>query len=214
MFQTCFRSVTQDGKMPEPSNGQEHSVSPPSLLVWALAGVFVLIIIGSVDGVFVFVNIVRSGQQQRIVNLLPLAAASLPKRDSNALAITTSAGEQSNSLSPEELLNISVQQATKEPVERTATPRPTTILRSPTIAPTVSTAMLTEQPTIQVIVTGVPSEQKPPVDAPASLPAAHYLNGFTWELQNWNNCGPVSISIALSYYGWQQGQEAAAAFLN
>ncbi|MFW5771826.1 MAG: C39 family peptidase [Phototrophicaceae bacterium] len=33
--------------------------------------------------------------------------------------------------------------------------------------------------------------------------------GFSWERQNWNNCGPASITIAMSYFGWQQDQTYA-----
>lgn len=199
--------------MSEQSHEQEHTLSPPGLMVWAIVGLFVFIIIGSIIGVVVFVHILRPGQQQRIVNLLPVAAVFLPKQDTRAFAIPTPVGGQADGLPPEELLNISVHGSTDEPVILTETPQPTVTTAVPTIVPTLSTATPTAEPTVQVEISAAPPEQKPVADAPISLPIAHSLNGFTWELQTWNNCGPASISIALSYYGWQQGQEAAAAFL-
>jgi len=32
------------------------------------------------------------------------------------------------------------------------------------------------------------------------------LEGFTHEYQTWNNCGPATLAMALSYYGWQGTQ--------
>lgn len=37
--------------------------------------------------------------------------------------------------------------------------------------------------------------------------------GFRHYQQTWNNCGPATITMALSYYGWQNDQEYAASFL-
>ncbi|MBC7814701.1 MAG: tetratricopeptide repeat protein, partial [Burkholderiales bacterium] len=31
--------------------------------------------------------------------------------------------------------------------------------------------------------------------------------------QTWNNCGPANITMALSYYGWREGQDVAASYL-
>ncbi len=45
-------------------------------------------------------------------------------------------------------------------------------------------------------------------------PAAQLeLGGFTHEWQSWNNCGPVTIAMNLSYYGRSETQLQAAQFL-
>jgi tetratricopeptide (TPR) repeat protein len=39
------------------------------------------------------------------------------------------------------------------------------------------------------------------------------LTGFNYQKQTWNNCGPANVTMALSYYGWEQDQTYAADFL-
>jgi tetratricopeptide (TPR) repeat protein len=39
------------------------------------------------------------------------------------------------------------------------------------------------------------------------------MYGFRWERQEWNNCGPTNITIALSHFGWQENQNYAQQFL-
>jgi len=46
-----------------------------------------------------------------------------------------------------------------------------------------------------------------------SLPATVRLTGFRHEYQGWNNCGPATLTIALSYYGWADDQTVAARWL-
>jgi tetratricopeptide (TPR) repeat protein len=39
------------------------------------------------------------------------------------------------------------------------------------------------------------------------------LTGFRHAYQGWNNCGPATLAIALSYFGWEGTQNDTAAFL-
>jgi hypothetical protein len=39
------------------------------------------------------------------------------------------------------------------------------------------------------------------------------MYGFTWVRQDWNNCGPANITMALSHYGWRESQEYAASIM-
>ena len=60
----------------------------------------------------------------------------------------------------------------------------------------------------------VPPTQIPATRQPTSLPAAELtpipkgiqLAGFRPEYQTWNNCGPATLAIALSYWGWEGDQ--------
>ena len=45
------------------------------------------------------------------------------------------------------------------------------------------------------------------------LPSEYYLNGFRHESQWWNNCGPATITTALSRFGYSDNQARAADWL-
>lgn len=45
------------------------------------------------------------------------------------------------------------------------------------------------------------------------LPPAYQLAGFTYHAQMWNNCGPATLTMALSYYGYTDDQVRAANWL-
>lgn len=45
------------------------------------------------------------------------------------------------------------------------------------------------------------------------MPASHSLTGLKHEYQLFNNCGPASLAINLSYWGWDGSQKNTAAFL-
>ncbi|OGO41620.1 MAG: hypothetical protein A2W36_04675 [Chloroflexi bacterium RBG_16_58_14] len=48
---------------------------------------------------------------------------------------------------------------------------------------------------------------------PTPLLESVRLTGITHDYQKWNNCGPATLAMALSYWGWQGDQLDAAAFL-
>src|SRR5439155_24999741 len=50
----------------------------------------------------------------------------------------------------------------------------------------------------------------PPLPAP---PASFKLDGFRHQWQTWNNCGPATITMALSHFGRLENQAQAATFL-
>jgi hypothetical protein len=81
----------------------------------------------------------------------------------------------------------------------TATPSPTATT-APTLTPT---ATHTPEPT------ATPTETPTPAYAPPL--AAHSLTGFRHEWQGWNNCGPVTMGMNLSYYGLIRTQFDVAA---
>lgn len=60
----------------------------------------------------------------------------------------------------------------------------------------------------------VPGPAQAARSTPADLERASVLlSGFTHEYQLWNNCGPATLSMALSYYNWGGDQRDAAVFL-
>jgi len=83
------------------------------------------------------------------------------------------------------------------PQENTAidTPSPEPTSRpnlTPTIPPVGPTATSTPIPT--------------PTLSPTPIPGSIQLPGFRHEYQGWNNCGPATLSIALSFWGWEGDQ--------
>lgn len=52
-----------------------------------------------------------------------------------------------------------------------------------------------------------------PTEAP--LPKSHMLNleQIRYEQQGWNNCGPTTMTMALSYFGWGRDQYTAARWM-
>ncbi len=46
-----------------------------------------------------------------------------------------------------------------------------------------------------------------------ALPVSYQLNGMTHIYQTWNNCGPATLTMALTFYGMEANQQTAAAWL-
>ena len=45
------------------------------------------------------------------------------------------------------------------------------------------------------------------------IPKSIQLDGVRHEYQTWNNCGPATLAMALSYWGWEGDQRPIAAFV-
>ncbi len=101
------------------------------------------------------------------------------------------------------------------------TPEPSPASPVPTLTPTESAGGIpvgmaaTQQPT--PLPTYVPPEQAivptftpivQPTDVP--LPPTYKLGNIRYEQQGWNNCGPTTMTMALSYFGWTSDQTVAA----
>jgi hypothetical protein len=49
--------------------------------------------------------------------------------------------------------------------------------------------------------------------SPTPIPSRLVLTGITHEYQQFNNCGPANLSMALSYWGWRGNQRDTRSFL-
>jgi tetratricopeptide (TPR) repeat protein len=86
--------------------------------------------------------------------------------------------------------------------------------RQPTLTPTSNEEPVEATPTNTIIQDGTPpatDAENSPVEV--SLPSSYYLSGFTHTYQGWNNCGPATITMTMSYWGETNTQDDAAAFL-
>lgn len=73
----------------------------------------------------------------------------------------------------------------------------------------LATATATLAPTVTLVPTATP---RPTLAAPPAN-ASLELNRLRPELQGWNNCGPTTVTMGLSYYGYSETQYLAASFL-
>ena len=65
--------------------------------------------------------------------------------------------------------------------------------------------------------TEIPSTKQPgssltPTPTFTPIPKSIQLDGFQHEYQTWNNCGPATLAMALSFWGWEGDQRPIAAF--
>ncbi len=81
------------------------------------------------------------------------------------------------------------------------------------VALATPTPSLTPTPTPTVGPTATPTVTPSPTPSPTPLPAQVHLKGIRHEFQQWNNCGPATLSMALSYWGWKGFQTGPAEFL-
>jgi tetratricopeptide (TPR) repeat protein len=87
-------------------------------------------------------------------------------------------------------------------VSMTLTAMPSTL--TPTLKPSLA-------PT--VLMTSTPTETRVPTITPTAIPDSVILQGVRHEYQKMNNCGPATLAMALSYWGWAGDQETTRPWL-
>lgn len=171
-----------------------------------------LVIATGLGAVYAFRNILVPGQQQRIVDQLPFMRVLMAPTPPGGTLPT--AVPVAGALSAIDLLADlpGLPTATSTTAAATATSVPTatrpaqvTALASETPQPTSTPS---PAPTLSPSPAAVAHLVSP--EAPASRPASVRLSGFTHSTQTWNNCGPANLAMALSYFGWQEGQAVIA----
>ncbi len=81
-------------------------------------------------------------------------------------------------------------------------------------APATQTAVPTITTTPEPDATAVPSPPPaPPTATPIPFPQTARLNNIVHQFQGWNNCGPATLAMALSYFGVHHLQYDTALFL-
>ena len=104
-----------------------------------------------------------------------------------------------------------VQQETEPTTETLAVvAAASTTIAEPTALPTDLTSIVTSPTLLPVLLPTVT-----PTQAPTPVPTARSarLYGIQHAWQTWNNCGPATLAMALSYYGSDLDQAAAGAAL-
>ncbi len=98
--------------------------------------------------------------------------------------------------------------------KQTSTPEMTQTAMPASSTPPVTATATPAAPTATFTPASFPGAAQAARNTPAVLSSATMLlSGFTQVYQTWNNCGPATLNMALSYYGWKGTQAQAAAFL-
>jgi len=88
--------------------------------------------------------------------------------------------------------------------------------------PDLSQPTMTHAPTLTTTPTSSPTQPGPtntptftplPTQTPTPIPEAVFLKGVIHEYQQMNNCGPATLSMALSFWGWQGDQRDTRVYL-
>jgi hypothetical protein len=187
--------------------------------LWVIVGVVIVLAVGFGVGLFLFRNVFRPGQQQRVIEMAPFMAAFLDRPDPNA-TVPTVQPPANGELSAADLLSENFNFATAESTASATTvaTAETTLQAAFAVTPTPAAPDLMAslfgigvayaQDTTEAPATAIANAQ--PVLVP---PSSARLYGFTHVQQTWNNCGPANITMALSYFGWKQDQTFAANWL-
>jgi len=198
--------------------------APPKLLFWGTILFFLLVVLGIIGFVFGFREVLRPAQQQRIIDQLPFLSVLRRPTPEGGVFPTLVAPENADAALSLLDMPLAIASPTGSAQESQslveATAPPTTVPPTATDYPTVASAAIptaTEQrsddvpPSPTPIPTEAPTAVRFPTGAPRnSLPAAARIYGLLHQQQTWNNCGPATITMALSYYGWRRDQAFAA----
>lgn len=98
------------------------------------------------------------------------------------------------------------------PEEVVFIPQEKSILPTPTLQVTPATTTATSNTLAAITSSVAPDLSDTSTRTPTPIPQSIQLTGFKHEYQTWNNCGPATLSMALSSLGWDGSQQPIAAF--
>jgi hypothetical protein len=84
---------------------------------------------------------------------------------------------------------------------------------TPSVAEPSPSATLIPSVTPTNYVTPTATSTATPTPTPTPIPNAFRLEGVVYEKQEFNNCGPTNLAMALSYWGWEGDQSLTEASL-
>jgi hypothetical protein len=110
-------------------------------------------------------------------------------------------------------LRARIKYALSPPQEAVFTPNPTMVaMVQATLAAMTPTAP-PASPTPDLGPTSSPTPAGTPTPSPTPIPSSVLLKGGRHEYQKWNNCGPATLAMGLSFWGWMEGQGPVAAYV-
>lgn len=82
----------------------------------------------------------------------------------------------------------------------------------PNYIPVSGTVSESELSSVSVSKNEIPAEPTK-LPSPSPVPNSYFLNNLRHEYQSWNNCGPATLAMALSFYNFSQKQKEIAPYL-
>jgi hypothetical protein len=117
--------------------------------------------------------------------------------------------EETETPAPTEEVTEAPTQAPSATPTQTPTIEPTEVSQVATLEPTATptleataTPNFTATPTEDISGMFATAQASLPPVQPQNWPMSAMNTGMTWYSQGWNNCGPATITMAMSYYGW------------
>jgi hypothetical protein len=199
--------------------------APPKFLLWGVITLFILMVLGFFFGIWAFNNILTTGQQVRVINQFSFMEAFQDKQPTPQGGILPTVDPNGATTSDaSSLLDMDLGGGTATPtIESTRAgmlvPTNTPIAEPTTTETSVPTSTPEALPTVAPtsaplpVGGGSPETLQSAPQTVASIPPNHRNFGFQWARQTWNNCGPATMTTALSYFGWAEDQEYAKSFL-
>ena len=201
---------------------------PPKLLLWSVILFALLIVVGVGGAIVGFREVLQPAQQQRVIDQLPfMRMFKEPTPVGGLFPTLASRSGESDALA---LLDMPLELDSATPPANAASSTPVALLvETAVLATTAPVPTYTAAPTTVAIATAIATtlpSPAPPAAAAANeitvapanlsggeLPSSARIYGVLHQQQTWNNCGPATITMAMSYYGWQQDQAAAGSAL-
>lgn len=107
-------------------------------------------------------------------------------------------------------LRARIKYALSPPADAVFTPNPTLVAM---VQATMDALTPTATTTPTAGPTATPTLTSTPTEVPTPIPESVQLKGVRHEYEKWNNCGPATLAMALSYWGWQGDQNPIAAYV-
>jgi len=109
-------------------------------------------------------------------------------------------------------LRAQIKYAISPPEETVFTPNSTLSAMVDATLAAIMTPTPDAPPTEVPVEPTIPGPTLTPSPVPTKIPDYVFLPGVRHEYQSWNNCGPATLSMALSFWGWQGDQRPIANF--
>ena len=198
--------------------------APPKLLLWGVTLFFLLVVLGIGGFIFGFREVLRPAQQQRMIDQLPFLSMLRnptpiggvfptivsPENVDDAMTLLDMPLDIASPTGTANVIQPAVDQpptVTAAPATATATPTVKSVAVATNAAPSPIATLPSSTPaaTVAALV-----ETAAPRSLQNRLPTSARIYGLLHQQQTWNNCGPATITMALSYYGWRRDQAFAA----
>jgi len=106
-----------------------------------------------------------------------------------------------------------IKYALSPPEQAVFTPNPTMVAMVQATLAALTPTPIAPSATPETGPTPSPTPVGTATPSPTPIPSSVLLKGGRHEYQKWNNCGPATLAMGLSFWGWLEGQGPVAAYV-